>query len=242
MKIMTIDAETSTAGQYVDPNTDEICELGLIIADYHSKTILTQYSQLFKVKHWSKEAEAIHRIPEDICQTKGIESSNIKNLTKLIDLDSIDYVIAHNAGYDKTVLTRYWPDIISKNWICSQHDFLHQKVNMTSKRLNHLAADYEILVPGAHRALRDCHIVLEMAYHNDITDAWDRKNEKKYVVEAYGRYQEGIPQQFKENGWKWNPDKKCWHSTFGLKKLKAAVEFVKSIGFTPKAVEYKPEY
>lgn len=242
MRIMTIDVETSTIGQYVDQNTDEICELGFVIADYESKTILTQHSQLFKVNNWSKPAEAIHKIPENVCQQCGQDPSAIPNLSNFIDLNSVSYIIAHNAAYDKTVLSRYWPDIITKNWLCSQHDFLHKKVNVTSKRLNHLAADYEILVPGAHRALRDCLVVLEMAYQNDIKDAWERKNEKRYAIEAHGSYKEGAPQKFKENGWKWNSSAKCWHTVVGRGDLKATVAFVTSIGFTPKASEFKPGY
>lgn len=242
MRIMTIDVETSIFGQHIDQNTDEICELGFVIADYKQKTILTQYSQLFKVNNWSKPAEAVHKIPEHICQKYGQDVSLIPQLSKFIDLNSIEYIIAHNAAYDKTVLSRYWPDIMNKNWLCSQHDFPHKNINISSKRLNHLAADYEIMVPGAHRALRDCLIVLEMAYKNDITEAWERKNEKRYTVQAYGSYKDGIPQKFKENGWKWNPDEKCWHTIAGRKNLKETVEFVASLGFTPKASEFKSEY
>lgn len=240
MIIMVVDVETST-GAIIDPLVDELCELGFVIANYHSKTILTQFSQLYKVNNWSKEAAAIHKIPEDVCQHQGNDPSSIAKLDKLFNF-KIDYIIAHNAAYDKTVLSRYWPWISKQNWICSQQDFTHDSINVTSKRLNHIASDYGIIMPGAHRALRDCLVVLEMAYRNDIIKAWARKNEKKYSIEAYGGYQEGIPQKFKENGWKWNPNKKCWYLTAGVSELKSVSEFVKAIGFTPKATEIQPEY
>lgn len=241
MLFATIDVETSTKDNIPNPKTDEICELGLVVADWKSKTIISQFSQLYKVNTWNDESAKVHKIPKNMV-ANGSESDSIPNINDIIDLSKVEYIIAHNAAYDKNILARYWPLLLEKKWLCSLRDFEYPST-FTSKKLNHIAADYDLHTPGAHRALRDCLVVTELAFKYDLDEAWAKKNERKFNLISMGQYKEGIPERFKEHGWRWNSNDKYWHiERLNKQELKKNVEFVKSIGFKLSYEEVEQEY
>jgi len=98
-------------------------------------------------------------------------------------------------------------------------------------------------MPGAHRALRDCLVVTGLAFKYDLDAAWIRKNERKFDLIAMGQYKDGIPDQFKAHGWRWNGNDKYWYiERVSKKDFKKNVEFVKSIDFKLSYKEVKQEY
>lgn len=243
MIIATVDVETSTGGDLPDPSNDEICEFGMVVAEYESRTIITQVSKLYSVKNWNERSAAIHKIPKELCDMYGHAVDELPKLSEIINLNAIDYVIAHNAPYDHGAIKNCWPDLTNKNWLCSKEDFAHDSVNVTSKKLGHIAADYGISTGGAHRALADCLMVMEMAFRNDIKKAWEKKNERKFDIIAKGSYQRDIPEKFKERKWRWNGDNKIWHKeNVSASDFKEEVSFVKSIGFEIEWEEKFPAY
>lgn len=243
MIIACVDVETSTAKNLPDPEVDEICEFGMVIADVDTRTVLTQISLLYKPSHWSEESEAIHKIPESLCNLYNDAKDDLPRLENIVNLDVIDYVIAHNAPYDYGVLKRYWKGIAAKPWLCSKEDFAHDKVRVTSKRLTHLAADYEVPIIGAHRALADCHAVMKIAFENDLEAAWKKKSERKFMLFATGEYQKDIPPQFKDRNWRWDPGSKSWYKdNVPASEMKSEVKFVKSINFKLNYEEIDMEY
>lgn len=242
MLFAAIDVETSTKDNIPNPQNDEICELGIVIADWESRTIISQFSQLYSVKNWNDESAKFHKIPHNVVKKDGIRPESIICINDIIEFDRVEYVIAHNAAYDKNILIRYWPSISEKKWLCSLRDFNYPST-FTSKKLNHIAADYELYTPGAHRALRDCLVVTELAFKHDLNEAWTRKNERKFNLISMGLYKEGVPDQFKANGWKWDSNDKYWHiERVSKQDLKKHVEFVKSIGFKISYEEVEQEY
>jgi len=242
MLFATIDVETSTKDDSPDPSHDEVCELGLVVADWDTKTIVTQFSQLYQVASWNDESAKYHKIPKEVVSKQGMDSGSIIHISNIINLNKIEYIIAHNAAYDKNVLSRYWPAILEKKWLCSLRDFEYPHT-FTSKKLNHIAADYDLFMPGAHRALRDCLVVTGLAFKYDLDAAWIRKNERKFDLIAMGQYKDGIPDQFKAHGWRWNGNDKYWYiERVSKKDFKKNVEFVKSIDFKLSYKEVKQEY
>lgn len=238
------DVETSVAGEELDSHKDECCEFAIIVADWDTRDIICQYSQIYSVKNWNESSAEIHKIPKELSDRYGLAEEELPKLGSIINLDEIEYVVAHNASYDKNVIKRYWPAFAEKQWICSWADFTHDKLNnVTSKRLSHLAADYEIIIPKWHRAHSDCAALLEIVFENNLDDAWKRKNLRRFEIVAKGEYQAGVPEKFKKRRWRWDPSNKTWtkHNT-PSDELKSQVEFVKSIGFSVSVEETYRDY
>lgn len=241
MIFAVVDVETSAIGGHPNPDKDECCEFAIIVADHESKTIIAQYSNIYKVKQWDETSADIHKIPESLSQSRPTAHAMSK-LSELIDIDEIEYVIAHNAIYDKSVIKRYWPEFAEKNWLCSMNDFLHEGVRITSKRLSHIASDYEILIPKWHRAHSDCSALLEISFQNDIQKAWENKNKRQFQIVAKGKYHRSIPPKFKERKWRWDPENKQWYKNVSAEEVVDEVKFAESIKFNVTAEEIFKDY
>ena len=244
MKFAVVDVETSVDGKDLNPEKDECCEFAIIVADYDTQAVICQFSQIYKVEKWNKESAEIHKIPENLAQAHNTAYEDMPKLSSVINLEEIDYIIAHNASYDKGVIKRYWPDLADKNWICSHLDFTHPKLRkITSRRLSHLAADYEVTIPGWHRAHNDCYALLQICFQNDLNQAWVDKSTRKFNVKSNGEYRSGAPEAFKKDGWRWDNNKKSWVKyRVPSDKLKETVEFGKNLGYAMSAEEVFKDY
>lgn len=236
MKFAVVDVETSPLKEEVDATTDECCEFAIVIADYDTKSIITQYSQLFNVGHWNDNAAKIHKIPQGLCQ-KEEHASILPKLESVIDLSSIDYVVAHNAIYDKTVLKRYWPKLAELKWLCSMYDISYN-MKITSRKLSHIAVDHGIIMRDYHRAMNDCLALTGIIFQNDLNKAWETKNMPKFTIKATGKWRDDVPEQFKSNNWKWVKEEKSWFKKhLPYEDIKEQYKFVKTIGFAAIVIE-----
>lgn len=70
-------------------------------------------------------------------------------------------VIAHNAAFDRKVAEQFWPLFADMHWGCSATGVDWRGLGFAGAKLDYLLAAYG-LFHGAHRALGDCHAVLEV--------------------------------------------------------------------------------
>src|SRR4051812_39280471 len=70
-------------------------------------------------------------------------------------------VIAHNAGFDRKFAERYWPVFEGKAWACSATEVEWRKHGFEGSRLGYLLNGAG-LFHQAHRAIDDCHALLEI--------------------------------------------------------------------------------
>lgn len=70
-------------------------------------------------------------------------------------------VIAHNAAFDRKVAERHWPLFANCHWACSATGINWKAHGLGGARLAYLLAEFG-LFHDAHRALDDCHAVLEI--------------------------------------------------------------------------------
>ena len=70
-------------------------------------------------------------------------------------------VIAHNAGFDRKFAERYWPVFERKAWGCSATEIEWRKHGFEGSRLGYLLNGAGFF-HQAHRAVDDCHAVLEI--------------------------------------------------------------------------------
>lgn len=72
-----------------------------------------------------------------------------------------DWVVAHNAGFDRPFVEARFPGFAAKAWACSFKDIDWKAVGAGSSKLSALAADQGWFF-DAHRAQVDCHALLQV--------------------------------------------------------------------------------
>ncbi len=96
--ILILDTETTG----LDENKDEIIEVGCILFNVKSKSVLSQVSFLFPVN--SNEAEHVNGIPAEVTNIKQPWEDGLNFFLKLVDCS--DLIVAHNVEFDKNGLER----------------------------------------------------------------------------------------------------------------------------------------
>lgn len=72
-----------------------------------------------------------------------------------------DWVVAHNAGFDRPFVEARFPSFAAKAWACSFKDIDWKAAGAGSSKLSALAADHGWFY-DAHRAQVDCHALLQV--------------------------------------------------------------------------------
>jgi DNA polymerase III subunit epsilon len=73
----------------------------------------------------------------------------------------VNVIIAHNASFDRKIAERFWPLFTDMHWACSATGVDWKAQGFSGAKLDYLLAGCG-LFHGAHRALDDCHAVLEV--------------------------------------------------------------------------------
>jgi DNA polymerase-3 subunit epsilon len=89
-------------------------------------------------------------------------------LGKTLDYDKMEsiftrasFVVAHNAGFDKSFLEQLLPMSIDRPWKCSCFGIPWKKHGLPNRQLGTVRDHLGIPHDNAHRALADCEVVLE---------------------------------------------------------------------------------
>jgi len=199
--ILILDTETTG----LDPNTDRIIELGLVLWNVEHACILACYSDLIKAD--SNPAEAINHIPSEAVSEYGKSSFTV--MAALAHYESIaDAVVAHNAKFDKSFVG----SILHKPWICSMDD-LEWPATSGSQSLVNIALAHGVGVMSAHRALADCLLlarlferVAEMGV--DVNAMLERGLLPRKVFRALVDYKD--KDLAKSNKFRWDSEKRQW--------------------------------
>jgi len=216
--VCIIDLETTG----LDPTQDQVIELGAILYSVKHQTILEQFSCLLFVQE--NPQEYTNKIPAKATHERGYSSSRLDRV--LMDFaDDSDYLIAHNAAFDKqwNLFDELW-----QPWLCTCEDFIwpknHQKANLINTCLNH-----GIGVTKVHRALSDCQLIAELFDRADdlqglFEKAIARSQEPLLTVLAGVNYDtRHLAQKAK---FYWEPNKKVWQ-----KEIKQSDLLVESINW-----------
>ena len=208
--VTILDLETTG----LDPEKDEVIEIGAILYSVENQAVLQQVSTLFPVSQ--NPQEHTNKIKAEA--TKSFNPFEIEYDYKWLDdmVFQSDYLIAHNADFDKQWLITKGHDYsyrpYEKNWLCTLNDFVwphnHKPSNLITTALNH-----GIGVTKAHRALSDCQLIAELFDRTEDLQglfelAFARANEPRYLVIAQVSFDQ--KDLAKSAGFHWNPDGKLW--------------------------------
>ena len=162
---LLIDVETTG----LDHRKDEIIELGMVKFDYLPDGRIVGLRDVF-----ASFNEPSGPVPEEIVALTGITDEMIAGhrideaAVSAFAADAV-IVIAHNAAFDRKFAERYWPIFEQKAWACSATEVEWRKHGFEGSRLGYLLNGAG-LFHQAHRAVDDCHALLEiLAYELPTT-------------------------------------------------------------------------
>ena len=159
--------DTETTG--LDPRKDEIIELGMIAFTYDENGIADV------VDVFSALREPSVPISAEITRITGITAQMVEG--QRIDIDAVgrfidpaDLVIAHNARFDRPFCERFSPGFDVKPWVCSVSEIDWTRLGYEGTKLSYLIGQSGYFHNG-HRAVDDCHALLEVLAARSRTDA-----------------------------------------------------------------------
>ncbi|MGB1622179.1 MAG: 3'-5' exonuclease [Synechococcus sp.] len=198
--------DTETTG--LDPEQDHCIEVGCILFDVASRSVLMQQSFLLPVE--ANAAEVINHIPPEISRLVQPWQPALTLFAQLVD--AADVVVAHNAAFDRQWFGRGLLPQIHKPWLCTMEDIRWPADRQLRPRpsVRDLALAYGIPVWAAHRALTDCIYLAEvLARCDDLDQLLERGMEPRQLMRAQVSY--ANRSLAKEAGFRWNePVPGCW--------------------------------
>lgn len=155
-KALILDTETTGLTA-----VDEFIEITAVLVEFDkqgSLTIIDKYTGLREPDvDINPEAQNIHNITHDMLKDQQIDYQRLYSL-----FDEADFLVAHNASFDKRFIEKEFKDLKSKVWLCSMNGIRWRKRGFNSKGLQNLLDDHDIDTGQAHRAESDVMALIEL--------------------------------------------------------------------------------
>ena len=210
--IVIIDTETTG----LDENKDEIIEIGCILFNVTSKSVLSQVSFLFPVS--SNEAEHVNGISAEVTNIKQPWEDGLNFFLKLVNCS--DLIVAHNVEFDKKWFGKGKLPKLEKKWVCSLEDINWSFQNNLKQRpsVTDLALSFSIPVWRLHRALTDCFYISEVFKKcENLEELLIKATEPRFLYKALVSYEERS--LAKKAGFRWNdPAQGSWAKKLTLEE------------------------
>lgn len=151
--------DTETTG--LNQAKDEIIELGMVKFDYTPDGRIVGVRDTFSALN-----EPSAPISAEVTALTGITDEMVAG-HKFDDAAVTDFVgdsvvtIAHNSGFDRRFVERYWPVFEHKAWACSATEIDWRAHGFAGAQLGYLLNGAGFF-HQAHRAVDDCHALLEV--------------------------------------------------------------------------------
>jgi DNA polymerase-3 subunit epsilon len=223
--------DTETTG--LNPATDKIIELGIVVFEYSTET-----GQAYRVLEVFNELEdpgmpippestRVHNITDAMVAGKRIDDDAVKAL-----MSDVSIVIAHNANFDRGFVEARLPFFADKPWACSLAQVPWKSEGFGSAGLEFLAYRYGFHFDG-HRASVDCQALLEILQSELPVSggkvmkallANARANEVKvWALNAPFDQKDKL----KSRGYRWEAERKTWTGLVTQANLDAEVEWLR---------------
>ena len=195
--ILILDTETTG----LDNENDDCLEVGSILFNVKSRSVLAQQSFLLPVE--INNAEKINNIPAEITRLPQPLSEAINYFESLVRVS--DVIVAHNAEFDMKWFGLNKLPQIEKQWICSMDDITWPADRQLKTRpsVRDLALAYGVPVWNAHRALTDCIYLAEVFKRcSELEKMLIRALEPKVLLRAEISYEKR--HLARNAGFRWN--------------------------------------
>ena len=212
--ILILDTETTG----LDNEIDDCLEVGSILFNVKSRSVLAQQSFLLPVEN--NNAEKINNIPAEITRLPQPLFEAIKYFESLVQVS--DVIVAHNAAFDMKWFGNNKLPHIEKKWICSMDDITWPSDRQLKTRpsVKDLALAYGVPVWNAHRALTDCIYLAEVFKRcGELEKLLIRALEPKVLIRAEVTYEKR--HLAKNAGFRWNDSiKGAWSRRMSRRDIK----------------------
>ena len=228
--------DTETTG--TDPSRDKVIELAIVVVEYCAERgilgrALGAYDGLEDPgMPIPASATAIHGITDEMVKGQRLDEAAIAQL-----MNGVEFVIAHNAGFDRKMLEARLPGFAELPWACSFREVAWAEAGIESGKLEYIAYRCGFFYEG-HRADIDCRALLEVLQKplgESGSTAFQRVlesvSEPSYRVWATGSAFE-TKDVLKRRGHYWNAEKRCWNREVrGEAALQAELAWLKEAVF-----------
>jgi len=224
LKAAIVDTETTGT----DPATDRIIEMCVLVFEYSADTgevawISDVYDGLEDPRvAIPPQSTLIHGITDEMVSGEAIDDEAVEGL-----LDGVNWVIAHNAGFDRPLLERRLPIFARLNWLCSMKEVPWSDLGFPGTKLEYLATARGFFYEG-HRSEIDCRALLEVLRvplpgkdHSPwqlLLAAGPRRSYKLWALGAPFETKDHL----KAHGYRWDGERRTWYKM--LDHDEAAVE------------------
>lgn len=130
-------------------------------------------------------------------------------------VDRADLIVAHNAGFDRPFVEARFPGFAAKPWACSFMDIDWKALGAGSAKLSALAGDRGWFY-DAHRALVDCHALLQVLTRplgdtavTGLSRLIEAASQSSFKLRAIGAPFES-KDLLKARGYRWDAEGRVW--------------------------------
>ena len=161
-----VDVETTG----LDHRRDEVIELGMVAFVHDAKgrigPVVGALSMLHEPKgEISAEITRLTGITAEMVAGQAIDMTVVRTL-----LEPVEAVIAHNAKFDRAFCERLDEAFVHRAWACSVAEVPWSEAGFEGAKLGYLVNGCGLFHNG-HRAVDDCHALLEVLAHDPGDDA-----------------------------------------------------------------------
>jgi DNA polymerase-3 subunit epsilon len=173
-----VDVETTG----LDHRSDEVVELAIVLFAYDRSTgrildIIDNYTGLRDPgRPIPKGATAVHGIRDRDVRGKRLDDRRVLSL-----IGQADFLVAHNASFDRAFVERLYPQVKGKFWACSMRGVPWKDMGFASRALQNLLRDHGIVPKRAHRGADDAAAALSLLAKQDANGRYYFS----YLVERY---------------------------------------------------------
>jgi DNA polymerase-3 subunit epsilon len=241
--------DTETTG--LDTEVAKVIELAIVPFDYTSEGRLLRVYHDFTLSQLNDPGEPI---PEVVVQLTGITNDMVAGRT--IDTAAVEacvqdagLIIAHNAGFDRPIVERYWPIFVEKNWACSVADIPWKDEGIYNAKLDYISMNLGFFFEG-HRAADDCLAGIEILSRTLPVSGRPAlsvllENARATSVKIHAA---NAPFEFKDNlkgrGYRWNPGNarvpKAWWTEIPEADLPREMEWLGAEIYPNRDLEARP--
>lgn len=154
-----IDVETTG----LSPRFDQVVEFALVLFSFRMETgeITGTVDEYVALRDPGRPippgAMAVHGIRDADVRGRELDPRRIRSL-----MDQAEFLVAHNAGFDRSFVAPMFREAREKPWYCSMNHVPWRQLGFRSRGLQSLLRDHGIRVERAHRGGDDVKATLRL--------------------------------------------------------------------------------